>query len=168
MNRFFHLVAYSLVFWFLAGCGETEESKTIQEARKVHNELNRVSGELHDAMQASLSRIEADIEERMASGDSAMAIQLAKLESQLGELDVRFHDWNATVVGIPGDACDHDHGHGHDEPHGHDHDHSHDHDHAVSLEGMSDEAILEIQQALALELGALKATYDSIAVQVPE
>ena len=66
----------------------------------------------------------------MSAGDSTLAIQLARLESQLGELDVRFHDWESTVVGIPGDACNHDHDHAHDHEghdHGHDHDHAHDH-----------------------------------------
>ena len=59
-------------------------------------------------MQESLAVVETQIEASLQAGDSALAIQLARLESQLGELDVRFHDWNATVVGIPGDACDHD------------------------------------------------------------
>jgi ABC-type Zn2+ transport system substrate-binding protein/surface adhesin len=84
-------------------------------------------------------------------------MQLARVESQLGELDVRFHDWEATVAPLPGAACNHDHDHAHDHA-GHDHDHAHDHDHgsSASLEGMSDQAILEIQQALMAELLAMK------------
>ena len=152
------------------GCGEKAESASLKEARKLHDQLSRISGDLHEAMQASLVRIEEEIEASMSAGDSTLAIQLARLESQLGELDVRFHDWESTVVGIPGDACnhDHDHGHdhGHDHSHGHDHDHAHDHGNELSLEGMSDEEIREIQAALLAELQALQATYDAVQAEL--
>ena len=140
------------------GCGETAESESLKEARKLHDQLTRISGDLHDAMQASLASIETQIEERMAEGDSALAIQLARVESQLGELDVRFHDWESTVVGIPGDACNHDHAHDH-EGHDHAHDHAHDHGNELSLEGMSDDQIREIQAALLAELQAIQSAY---------
>ena len=44
------------------------------------------------------------------------------------------------------------------------HDHAHDHDHGAgaTLEGMSDEAILEIQQALMTELTTMKATLQEV------
>lgn len=152
------------------GCGEKAESASLKEARKLHDQLSRISGDLHEAMQASLVRIEEEIEASMSAGDSTLAIQLARLESQLGELDVRFHDWESTVVGIPGDACNHDHDHGHDHghghSHGHDHDHAHDHGNELSLEGMSDEEIREIQAALLAELQALQATYDAVQAEL--
>ena len=136
----------------------------------MHDQLSRISGDLHEAMQASLVRIEEEIEASMSAGDSTLAIQLARLESQLGELDVRFHDWESTVVGIPGDACNHDHDHGHDHghghSHGHDHDHAHDHGNELSLEGMSDEEIREIQAALLAELQALQAAYDAVQAEL--
>jgi hypothetical protein len=120
-----------------------------------------------------LVRIEEEIEASMSAGDSTLAIQLARLESQLGELDVRFHDWESTVVGIPGDACNHDHGHdhGHDhdhahEGHDHSHDHAHDHGNELSLEGMSDDEIREIQAALLAELQALQAAYDAVQAEL--
>ena len=151
------------------GCGEPAESESLKEARKLHDQLSRISGELHAAMQASLVRIEEEIEVSMSAGDSTLAIQLARLESQLGELDVRFHDWESTVVGIPGDGCSHDHGHDHDhahEGHDHDHDHAHDHGNELSLEGMSDEEIREIQAALLAELQALQAAYDAVEAEL--
>tara|TARA_X000000950_G_scaffold177019_1_gene214890 strand:+ start:3151 stop:3678 length:528 start_codon:yes stop_codon:yes gene_type:complete len=158
------------------GCGEPAESESLKEARKLHDQLTRISGELHEAMQASLVRIEEEIEASMSAGDSTLAIQLARLESQLGELDVRFHDWESTVVGIPGDAGNHDHDHAHDHEghdHGHDHDHAHDHDHEghdhgneLSLEGMSDEEIREIQAALFAELQSLQAAYDAVQAEL--
>ena len=175
MNRF---VGMAIALCCVAvGCGEPAESESLKEARKLHDQLTRISGELHEAMQASLVRIEEEIEASMSAGDSTLAIQLARLESQLGELDVRFHDWESTVVGIPGDACNHDHDHAHDHEghdHGHDHDHAHEgddhegHDHGneLSLEGMSDEEIREIQAALLAEVQSLQAAYDAVQAEL--
>ena len=176
MNRF---VGMAIALCCVAvGCGEPAESESLKEARKLHDQLTRISGELHEAMQASLVRIEEEIETSMSAGDSTLAIQLARLESQLGELDVRFHDWESTVVGIPGDACNHDHDHaydheGHDHAHdheghdhGHDHDHAHDHGNELSLEGMSDNEIREIQAALLAELQSLQAAYDAVQAEL--
>ena len=151
------------------GCGEPAESESLKEARKLHDQLTRISGDLHEAMQASLVRIEEEIEASVSAGDSTLAIQLARLESQLGELDVRFHDWESTVVGIPGDACNHDHDHAHDHEghdHGHDHDYAHDHGNELSLEGMSDDEIREIQAALLAELQSLQAAYDAVQAEL--
>tara|TARA_B100000900_G_scaffold107139_1_gene89111 strand:+ start:368 stop:874 length:507 start_codon:yes stop_codon:yes gene_type:complete len=151
------------------GCGEPAESESLKEAHKLHDQLTRISGDLHEAMQASLVRIEEEIEASVSAGDSTLAIQLARLESQLGELDVRFHDWESTVVGIPGDACNHDHDHAHDHEghdHGHDHDYAHDHGNELSLEGMSDDEIREIQAALLAELQSLQAAYDAVQAEL--
>jgi len=173
MNRF---IGMAIALCCVAvGCGEPAESESLKEAHKLHDQLTRISGDLHEAIQASLVRIEEEIEASMSAGDSTFAIQLARLESQLGELDVRFHDWESTVVGIPGDACNHDHDHahdheGHDHAHdGHDHDghdHAHDHGNELSLEGMSDEEIREIQAALLAELQSLQAAYDAVQAEL--
>lgn len=161
MNR---LLALALCIAAI-GCGETAESESLKQARKLHEQVTRISGDLHAAMQASLAQVEVGIEASMAQGDSVLAIQLARVESQLGELDVRFHDWEATVVGIPGDACNHDHGHDH-EGHDHAHDHAHDHGNELSLEGMTDEQIREIQAALLAELQAIQTAYDAATAEL--
>ena len=153
------------------GCGEPAESESLKEAHKLHDQLTRISGDLHEAMQASMVRIEEEIEASISAGDSTLAIQLARLESQLGELDVRFHDWESTVVGIPGDTCNHDHDHAHEhghdyEGHDHGHDHAHDHGNELCLEGMSDEEIREIQAALLAELESLQAAYDALQAEL--
>ena len=163
MNRF---IGMAIALCCVAvGCGEPAESESLKEARKLHDQLTRISGDLHEAMQASLVRIEEEIEASMSAGDSTLAIQLARLESQLGELDVRFHDWESTVVGIPGDACNHDHAHD-DEGHDHGHDHAHDHGNELSLEGMSDDEIREIQAALLAELQSLQTAYDAVQAEL--
>lgn len=126
------------------GCSDTAPSASLEEAQKIHAQLDRLSADLHGELQMALGATEARIESSITIGDSLLAMQLARVESQLGELDVRFHDWEATVVPLPGAACEHDHAH------------DHDHGSSASMEGMSDEAILEIQQALMIELLAMK------------
>jgi outer membrane murein-binding lipoprotein Lpp len=149
----------SAMVWL--GCSDTAPSASLEEAQKIHAQLDRLSSDVHAELQMALEATEARIESSLAIGDSLVAMQLARVESQLGELDVRFHDWEATVAPLPGAVCnhDHDHDHAHDHAgHDHDHDHAHDHDHgsSASMEGMSDQAILEIQQALMAELLAMK------------
>ena len=169
-----YLLAFSLAVVMTTGCGDAAPSATFQEAQKIHEQLDRIAAELHDELQLALGDVEAQVEASLVAGDSIFAVQLARVESQLGELDVRFHDWESTVAPLPGAACDHDHDHAHDHDHGHDHDHAHDHDHGsgASLEGMSDDAILEIQQALMAELTEigvlLKEAKSSFQVAVDE
>ena len=148
----------------------------MKEAKAIHEQLTRLSGELHDALMEAMAPLEDQIDSAMMVGDTLLAAELAKLEGQLDRIDVRFHDWSETVVEIPGQACNHDHGHeghdheGHDHDHGdpadHDHaghDHDHSHDHGATLpEGLSDEEILEIQQALKSALDSLKAEFDRV------
>ncbi len=161
-----YLLAFSLAVVLTTGCGDAAPSATFQEAQKIHEQLDRIAAELHDELQLALGDVEAQVEASLAAGDSIFAMQLARVESQLGELDVRFHDWESTVAPLPGAACDHDHDH----DHGHDHDH--DHGSGASLEGMSDDAILEIQQALMAELTEigvlLKEAKSSFQVAVDE
>ena len=160
----------------LAACGGPQESASMKEAKAIHEQLTRLSGELHDALMEAMAPLEDQIDSAMMVGDTLLAAELAKLEGQLDRIDVRFHDWSETVVEIPGEACNHDHGHeGHDHGHaGHDHgdhadhdhaghDHDHSHDHGATLpEGLSDEEILEIQQALKSALDSLKAEFDRV------
>ena len=160
----------------LGSCGIPQESASLKEAQAIHEQLTRLSGELHDALMEAMAPLEDQIDSAMMVGDTLLAAELAKLEGQLDRIDVRFHDWSETVVEIPGQACTHDHGHeGHDHGHaGHDHgdhadhdhaghDHDHSHDHGASLpEGLSDEEILEIQQALKSVLDSLKAEFDRV------
>ena len=145
----------------------------MKEAKAIHEQLTRLSGELHDALMEAMAPLEDQIDSAMMVGDTLLAAELAKLEGQLDRIDVRFHDWSETVVEIPGQACTHDHGHeGHDHDHDHgdhaDHDHAgydhdHSHDHGATLpEGLSDEEILEIQQALKSALDSLKAEFDRV------
>jgi len=142
----------------LASCRGPQESASIKEAKAVHEQMTRISGELHDAIFDAMAPLEEQIDSAMVAGDTLMAAQLAKLEGKLDRIHVRFHDWSATVTEIPGQACNHDHSHDHD---GHDHGHDHSHDHGATLpDGLSDEEILEIQQALLAALDSLRADFD--------
>lgn len=160
MKSFLPLAALAVL---LAGCGE-EQSATLKQAIAVHDEVVRLSSELHESLVVELGQTTESIEAAWAAGDTALALQLQQLEAQLSAIDLRFHDFSETVVEVPGHVHDHgDHGHGHDHDHG-DHDHDHDHHHGgPSLEGMSDEAILEIQQALKSEIEAIRAELQAVA-----
>ena len=138
----------------LIACGGPQESASMKEAKAVHEQLTRISDELHDAIFDAIAPLEEQIDSAMVAGDTLMAAQLAKLEGRLDRIHVRFHDWSNTVTEIPGQACTHDHRHDHDG-----HDHSHDHG-ATLPDGLSDEEILEIQQALLVALDSLKADFD--------
>ena len=152
----FLLAAAAAVLMLAAGCGE-EQSATLKEAISVHDEVVRLSNELHESLVAELGEKADEIQAAFAEGDTALAQQLQRLEAELSALDLRFHEVSEAVVEVPGHAhdCGHDHEHGHDHDHDHDHDHAHDHS-ASSLEGMSDEAILEIQQALKESMEAIR------------
>lgn len=141
----------------------------MKEAKAVHEQLTRIGEELHESLMVAMAPLEDKIDSAMMVGDTQLAAELAKIEGKLDRIDVRFHDWSETVVEIPGQACNHDHDHsGHDHGHSHDHDghdhaHDNDHDHGAQLpEGLSDEEILEIQQALKAELEKLKAEFDRL------
>ena len=144
-SRFLGLFAVATL---LVACGGPQESASMKEAKAIHEQLTRISDELHDAMFDAMAPLEEQIDSAMVAGDTLMAAQLAKLEGKLDRIHVRFHDWSETVTEIPGHACTHDHSHDHDHSHG-----------ATLPDGLSDEEILEIQQALKAELDSLKADF---------
>ena len=77
-----------------------------------------------------------------------LANQFAVTEStdnsflNLVELDARYVTWSKTLVKIPGTACNHEEGEHH----------HHDHAAEAQLENLSDEELLELQEAIHLEL----------------
>ena len=158
MKQEFILAVLALSF-VLMSCGAPAESVAMKEAKDVHEQLVRISGELHDVLMESMAPLEGQIDSAMMVGDTLLAAELAKLEGKLDRIDVRFHDWSETVVEIPGQACTHDHDHADHDHSGHDHDHHHG---AQLPEGLSDAEILEIQQALKTALDSLKADFDRI------
>ena len=137
----------------------------MKEAKAVHEQLTRISDELHEAIFEAMGPLEGQIDSAMMAGDTLLAGELAKLEGKLDRIHVRFHDWSETVVEIPGQACTHDHSHDDGDHDGHDHGdhdgHDHSHNHGATLpEGLSDEEVLEIQQALLAAIDSLKADFD--------
>ena len=110
----------------------------MKEAKAVHEQLTRISGELHESLMVAMAPLEDKIDSAIMAGDTLLAAELAKVEGKLDRIDVRFHDWSETVVEIPGQACNHDHGHeGHDhgDHEGHDHGDHEGHDHAARPRG---------------------------------
>ena len=142
--------AAAAVLLLAAGCGE-EQSASFKQAISVHDEVVRLSNELHESLAAEMEAKAEEIQAAFAAGDTALARQLQHLEAELSALDLRFHEVSESMVEVPGH--EHDHGHSHD----------HDHDHAApSLEGLSDEAILEIQQALKESMEGIRADLEAL------
>ena len=109
------VLASMAVVVLFASCGEPQESAAMKEAKAVHEQLTRISGELHESLMVAMAPLEDKIDSAIMAGDTLLAAELAKVEGKLDRIDVRFHDWSETVVEIPGQACNHDHGHeGHD------------------------------------------------------
>jgi len=86
----------------ITSCGGPQESEAIKEAKKLHEQLVRISGDLHDELMVAMAPLEGQIDSAMMVGDTLLAAELAKLEGQLDRIDVRFHDWSETVVEISG------------------------------------------------------------------
>ena len=150
-------IVLSAAVIFLAACGGPQESESIKEAKVIHAQLTQTGDELHDAISEAMAPLEGQIDSAMMVGDTLLAADLVKTRGKLDRIHVRFHEWSETVVEIPGQACTHDHDHDHGDHEGHDH--SHDHG-AQAPEGLSDEQILEIQQALLDALNGLKAEFE--------
>jgi hypothetical protein len=148
-------------------CGDAPESATLKKANEIHNQITQLSADLHDTMMSEAMAIQVEMEKAMLAGDSALMLELAGIEGRMSQWDVRFHDWNATVAEVPGMEEEHSHDHDHDHS-GHDHSgHDHGHHSTVSLEGMSDDEVLAIQEALLAELETLRALFEeSIAPKV--
>ena len=109
-TRFLGLFAAAAL---MVACDGPQESASLKEAKAVHEQLTRISDELHDAIFDAMVPLEGQIDSAMVAGDTLMAAQLAKLEGKLDRIHVRFHDWSETVTEIPGQACSHDHSHDH-------------------------------------------------------
>lgn len=123
----------------------------------MHEEVVRLSNELHESLALEMEAKADAIQAAFAAGDTALALQLQRLEAELSALDMRFHEASEAMVEVPGHEHDHDHDHGHGHDHAHDHSHS-----APNLEGLSDEAILEIQQALKASMESIQAELDAL------
>jgi len=97
-------MACLLTAFIWMGCGDAEPSASFQEAQKIHEQLDRLASGLHDELQMTIEEAEAKIQASLNAGDSLLALQLGRIDGQLGALDVRFHDWESTVVALPGAA----------------------------------------------------------------
>ena len=71
---------------------------------------------------------------------------------KLADLDARYVVWSKTLVKLPGTACDHEEGEHH----------HHDHAAEAQLENLSDEELLELQEAIQAELMILINDLDAL------
>ena len=124
--------AFSILLLFLvslSSCGE-EHSNELSDARfsaiAMHDDSGRLAKEFHVKLATQFSITEPT--------DS--------LFLKLVALDARYVFWSKTLIKIPGTACNHEEGEHH----------HHDHAAEAKLEELSDEELLELQEAIQAEL----------------
>ena len=144
----------------VAGCGGggAAESEAFKQAVAVHEGVVAQSDSLHEVIAGKLGMVRDSLAYAQTVADSAGIERWTTLEAQLNTVDLQFHDWAQTVVEVPGHVHDHgDHA-------GHDHGHDHDHGGAAGLEGMGDEEVLKIQQALKAQLDEIEAQLNGLGL----
>lgn len=142
------LFAFAMVTCLLA-CHDHEESPTLKEAVEVHKNIRQLCGDLEDGIDQQMTAIEAQLNDASGQADSIAAVQLAKVNAELVDLQGELKSWKDDLVEVPG-HCFHEEG----EPHEH-HDQAH-------LKGLSDAEILEIQKELEAELNVLSEQLNDI------
>ena len=118
-----------LCFVLLSSCSEehaSEPSEARVNAIALHDDSGRLAKEFHVKLANQFAVTE--------NTDSSFI--------KLAELDARYVDWSKTLVKLPGTACNHEEGEHH----------HHDHAAEAQLENLSDEELLELQEAIHLEL----------------
>ena len=118
-----------LSFLLLGSCGEehaSEPSVARVSAIAIHDDSGRLAKEFHVRLANEFAVTEIT--------DSSFI--------KLVDLDARYVVWSKTLVKLPGTACNHEEGEHH----------HHDHVAEAQLENLSDEALLELQEAILAEL----------------
>tara|TARA_B100000767_G_scaffold273795_1_gene304971 strand:+ start:4545 stop:4985 length:441 start_codon:yes stop_codon:yes gene_type:complete len=126
-----------LSFLFLGSCSEqqpSEPSVARVNAIAIHDDSGRLAKEFHV---------------RLAS-QFAVTENTDSLFNKLAELDARYVVWSKTLVKLPGTACNHEEGEHH----------HHDHAAEAKLEELSDEELLELQEAIQAELMMIINDFD--------
>ena len=77
-------MACLLMAFIWVGCGDSEPSASFQEAQKIHVQLDRLASELHEELQMAIEEAEAQIQASLNAGDSLLALQLGRIDGQLG------------------------------------------------------------------------------------
>lgn len=136
-----------LVVAFSSGCHSHEDSATMKEARALNEETNEVARQFH----TRLDLIREDLEAQLLGDAQGKEVLFERLLNQLADLDARYETWMSNQVLLPGAACNHDHADG-----------GHHHHHETSLDELSDQDHLALQQAIRAELDGLLNELNSL------
>lgn len=137
----------------LVACHNHEDSATMKEAKKVHEGMIKLQDQMEETIGAKTLQIQDQLNVKLAEGDSLAAEQLQGLRNQIDRWNNVLHQWEEDMVEIPG--------HAHTHAEGEEHDHS---SHAGTLEGLSDEEILDIQNELAKKLDSIQSGIAQIEI----
>ena len=134
-----------LCFVLLSSCSEESASEHSDEHASEHSDEH--ASEPSDARVTAIA-IHDDSGRLAKEFHVKLANQFAVTENtdssfiKLAELDARYVVWSKTLVKLPGTACNHEEGEHH----------HHDHAAEAQLENLSDEELLELQEAIQAEL----------------
>lgn len=145
---FISSVLLSVVF---VGCHDHEDTETLKEAKRIHEEMIKVQANLENVMQVKGEELKNSMQNALAKGDTMLAENLHKVTNQLHDVTAKLEHWEQNLVEIPG----HVHVHADGEVCNHD-------ANDPSLEGMTDADILEIQNELKLQLEKIQAQLKAI------
>ena len=142
MKSFISILTLSISFLcsvLLNSCSEehaSEPSEARLNAIALHDDSGRLAKEFHVKLANQFAVTEVT--------DSSFM--------KLAALDARYVIWSKTLVKLPGTACNHEEGEHH----------HHDHAAEAQLEKLSDEELLELQEAIQAELMLLINDLDVI------
>ena len=131
-----------LCFLLLGSCAEpqsSEPSVARASAIAIHDDSGRLAKEFHVRL----------------ANQFAVTENTDSLFNKLAELDARYVVWSKTLVKLPGTACNHEEGEHH----------HHDHAAEAKLEELSDEELLELQEAIQAELMMIINDFDVLVSQ---
>lgn len=125
-----NLFVFSISLILLGACdSNSEPDPVMKQAFSVHNQALAAFDSLHTILKTE--------------SEGASEAYKAKLDS----IDTEMHEWEETLVEVPGFEHDHDHG----EHEGHDHDHDHDAS-AEQYKDLPPAEMLAAQQAFLAEI----------------
>ena len=102
----FKACALFLAFAF-AGCQSGEESKTMKEARAMHEATHVEAERFHERLVTIQEDVTA-MADQAKDGD-ALKPHYEAIMAKLDTLHEKYHAWSSNQVLLPGATCNHDH-----------------------------------------------------------
>ena len=140
------VLALTTLITIFSGCHSHEDSETMKQARTLNEETQQIGAKFHER----LDMIREDLKSQLSGDAGALAPLFERALKTVNGLDERYESWLSNQVLLPGQSCNHDHADG-----------EHHHHHA-SMDELSDEDHLALQQAIRAELDGMIAELNNL------